>query len=67
MMSSYHILFNHPGTSEVTKILFWTLNHTALCTNLSYDRSSLYRLSADNKENASHVIPIQRVYWSAVA
>jgi hypothetical protein len=32
-------------------------------SNLSYNRSSLYRLRTDNTENTSHVIPSQRAHW----
>jgi hypothetical protein len=42
-----------------------TLQCTALCTNLSYNRPSLYRICTDNTENTSHVIPIQWVHWCA--
>jgi hypothetical protein len=36
-----------------------------MTTNVSYNRSSLYRLCTDNTENTSHVIPSQRVHWRA--
>jgi hypothetical protein len=39
-----------------------TRNCTALCTNLSYNRSSLYRLRTDNTESTSHMIARQRVH-----
>jgi hypothetical protein len=42
-----------------------TLHCTALCTNLSYNRCSLYRLRKDKTEKISHVIPSQRVHWRA--
>jgi hypothetical protein len=34
-----------------------------LCTNLRYNRSSLYKFRKDNIENTSHVISSQRVHW----
>jgi hypothetical protein len=39
-----------------------TLNCTAH-TNLSYNRSSLYRFHTDNTENTSQVIAISPLYW----
>jgi hypothetical protein len=38
---------------------------STLVTNLNYNRSSLCRLRTDNRENISHVITSQRVYWLA--
>jgi hypothetical protein len=51
--------------TQLKILLYSKLHYTALCTNLSYNKSSLCMFRTDNTENISHVIPGQRVHWRA--
>jgi hypothetical protein len=77
MKSSCYFVFNHSAllcpnlysnnlynSLRTCSILVLVLS-TALHTNLSYNRSSMYRLRTDYTENTRHVIAISPVHWRA--
>jgi hypothetical protein len=56
---------NLHNSLRTCSILVLVLSTALHCNNLSYNRSSLYRLRTGHTENTSHVIATQRVHWRA--
>jgi hypothetical protein len=54
-----------PTTRRVTVEVFDSTSIRVIPSNLSYNRSSLYRFLTDHTENTSHVIAISAVHWRA--